>query len=510
MAQILPLLDEHTGFLADESRYCGTASTIAFPTTEDEIVEIIRAMQASHCPITVQGARTGITGGAVPSGGHVMNLSRMTTISPCRYDAARGEHYVTVQPGTLLMDIRTAVESAGLFFPPDPTETSASIGGMVACNASGALSYHYGATRHWIRALHIVLANGSVLTLRRGECVATGRTFSLVTQDGAEIAGVLPTYTMPHTKNAAGYYVADDMDLLDLFIGMEGTLGIISEIELRLLPRPAAVVGLMLYFPTEAVALQFVHQLRASAHQPVALEFFDHQTLQLLRRSKAELPAFSDLPTLRPHYHTAIYCEFHGTEEPAVEEEALSAAELAMALGVSDEDSWYAGTPRELHAQKLFRHAVPEAVNLLIDTRRKTVPGLRKLGTDMSVPDHALDTVMAMYRQDLQATGLESVLFGHIGNNHIHVNILPHSLEEYARGQALYLAWAERVVALGGSISAEHGIGKLKASFLPLMSGTEAIEQMATLKACFAADGLFNPGNMLPCNSAQAKQRGAS
>ncbi len=169
---------------------------------------------------------------------------------------------------------------------------------------------------------------------------------------------------------------------------------------------------------------------------------------------------------------------------------------MIVALGGNEDDTWCATTPRELEPLKAFRHAPPEAVNHLIGERKRRIPELTKLGTDMSVPDSELEAVMAMYREGLRQAGLQSVIFGHIGNNHVHVNILPETLEDYARGKALYLDWAEQVVARGGAISAEHGIGKLKIPFLRLMYGEEGIAQMRALKRVFDPDMLLNPGTL--------------
>ncbi len=497
---ILPLTDEYEDYLHDESRRVGRAESISFPTSEAEVIEVVKTIGAQGGSITTQGARTGLTAGAVPEGGHVLNLSRFSTIGPVVRDAATGAATLTVAPGALLQDVSQLLEPEGLFFPPDPTEASASVGGMVACNASGALSHHYGPTRRWVRALRAVLSDGSVLSLARGNPRAQGRAFSVTTDSGRTISGRLPSYTPPTVKSAAGYYAADDMDLLDLFIGMEGTLGLITEIELALLPRPAAVLGLTSFLPSEEAALQFVRALRDDATEaslrPAALEFFDHDALALLRRMKADHPAFASLPALPPHFHTAVYTEFHLADDDQVEAAMLQALDPLTSLGGSDEDTWCATTPRELAPHKAFRHAVPEAVNLLIAERRRSLPELTKLGTDMSVPDAQLEAAFAMYRAALEEAGLESVIFGHLGDNHVHVNLLPRNMEDYARGKTLYRAWAEQVVAWGGSVSAEHGIGKLKAPFLELMYGPSGIAEMRAIRAQFDPAGLLNPGNL--------------
>ena len=470
-------------YLRDESRRVGTADSISFPTSEAEVINAVKGAEN----ITTQGARTGIVAGAVPQGGHVINLSRMNAIGD-----VSDEHRLTVQPGAILSDIRKVAEKAGLFFPPDPTETSCSIGGMVASNASGALTFHYGPTRDWVRALHIVLSDGGTIRLKRGENRASGRSFSIKAESGRTIAGQLPSYSMPDVKSAAGYFVADDMDMIDLFIGMEGTLGIITEIEIALIPKPIAIHGLTVFLPSEESALKLVRFLRTECN-PVAIEFFNHDALNLLRNAK---DSFTGIPALQDHFHNAIYTEFHGESDEELETAVMHAVEAATELGGSEDDTWYATTDRELEPLKAFRHATPEAVNLLIDERKRTHPNLTKLGTDMSVPDERMEEVMAMYRSGLDEAGLESVLFGHIGNNHVHVNILPHDMEEYEKGKALYLSWARKVITLGGSVSAEHGIGKLKAPFLTIMCGEPGIAEMRALKQLFDPGMVLNPGNL--------------
>ncbi|MEI7832158.1 MAG: FAD-binding oxidoreductase [bacterium] len=485
----IPLTAAYADYLRDESRKVGVAESISFPTTEEEVSTIMCQMNQQGITVTTQGARTGIVAGAVPYGGHLLNLSHMTVVGEI------GGATIKVQPGVLLKDLREILMSLGLFFPPDPTETTASLGGMAACNASGALTYHYGSMRNWVTALRVVLMDGSVLALRRGENLARGRTFSLTTEDDKMISGQIPDYQQPAGKSAAGYYVVDNMDMLDLFIGMEGTLGVITEIELRLLPAPPVIQALTVFLPDELAAINYVQRLR-NEDKPVAIEFFNHDVLALLHRAKAEGNAFADIPTLQPHYHTAVYAEFHGEDAELVEDEVMAAMELAMELGGNEDDTWYADNARLLAGQKAFRHATPEAVNMLIDQRKRATPELTKLGTDMSVPDAALGELMQMYRDDLATAGLESVIFGHIGNNHLHVNILPRSMEEYARGKELYLGWAQCVVNMGGSVSAEHGIGKLKVPFLHLMYGEAGIAQMRALKKLFDPHGLLNKGTL--------------
>ena len=498
---------DYEDYLHDESRRIGSADSISFPTCEAEVSEIINSFSDAmniapdqKLNITIQGARTGIVAGAVPQGGHVLNMSHMKNISQIDNENGR----LTVQPGVLLSEIQSAVSKEGFFFPPDPTETSASIGGMVACNASGAMSFAYGPTRNWIDSLRVVLSDGSTLFLKRSENYAQDRSFSLITENGRIIAGDLPYYILPNVKSAAGYYVSDNMDLIDLFIGMEGTLGVVSEIGLRLTLRPKAVAGLAVFLPSEEAALKLVRILRGEivdgfeqmTARPVAIEFFNCDALDMLRRAKSNYPAFEAIPALKPHFHTAIYTEFHGENEDELEEAVMQAMDAIVALGGNDDDTWYATSDREMQPLKAFRHAIPEAVNLLIDERKRNCPELTKLGTDMSVPDTHLETVLSMYKTGLSEEDLESVIFGHIGNNHVHVNILPKNMDDYERGKSLYLRWAGQILDLGGSVSAEHGIGKIKAPFLKMMYGDEGIAQMRALRQLFDPDMILNPGNL--------------
>ncbi|MDH7602671.1 MAG: FAD-binding oxidoreductase [Armatimonadota bacterium] len=499
---IKPFGAEYEEYLRDESRCSGEAGFVSFPTTEDQVREVLREAARLQTTITVQGARTGIVAGAVPQGGLILNLSRMKGLSEIAPAEDRAQ--ITARPGTLLTELREKIEKQGWFFPPDPTETSASIGGMIAANASGALTFHYGPTRCWVDRLRVVLADGDVINLPRGTSFAQGRSFELTTESGRTLRGFLPSYNQPDIKSAAGYFVRDNMDLIDLFIGMEGTLGIVTEADLRLIPLPQACHGLVIFLPCESAALKLVRTARGEhvpevptvESKPVAIEFFSKEALDLLRSAKEKYSAFEAIPALNPAWHTAVYVEYHACADEEAEESICQVMEAAAALGSSEDDTWYGTNRRELEPIKAFRHAVPEAVNLLVDERKRQWHEITKLGTDMSVPDEYLEAVVSMYRRDLSEHGLEFVMFGHIGNNHVHVNIIPRSPEEYALGRSLYMKWAEEVVRMGGSVSAEHGIGKLKVQLLELMYGSQAVEEMRALKRLFDPGMILNPGNL--------------
>ena len=505
----------HADYLRDESRRVGRADRIAFPRTDAEVLAALAEARAARLPVTTQGARTGVTGGAVPEGGLVLNLAHMDKILA----AENGE--LRVQPGATLAAIRAAVPP-GFYFAPDPTEPSASIGGMISCNSSGALSFLHGPTRNHVLGLRVALPNGEVVDLRRGRDQTAGLRFQL-----GSVSGELPPLRRPAVKNAAGYFVDPDMDLVDLFVGAEGTLGVVTEATLRLLPAPGAVWGLMAFLPSTAAVVGFVDAMRAnqrsevggqrsdvgtpattnlqpatcnlqpSAPRLAALEYFDSRCLAFLSEHADELASKGISVPALPDGSACVYAEWHAPDAAAAETAVLAAAERLPEFGADPDACILADNPHDLEKLKLFRHSAPEMVNSAIDERRKIHPGLVKLGTDMSVPDARLADVLALYETDLAASGLEHLIFGHIGANHLHVNILPRHPADYDAGRALYARWAAQVIAWGGSISAEHGIGKLKRDLFRQMAGDAALAQMRSLKKLFDPDSLLNPGTLL-------------
>ena len=517
METITALGPEFSEYLRDESRSVGHADSISFPRSEDEVRAILKTMFQRGTPVTVQGGRTGLAAAAVPDGGHVLNLSRMDKITRIRRDED-GRFYLTVQPGLVLSHLTKSIEDRrfdhksmdagsraalqGLldapeqFFPVDPTETSATIGGMAACNASGARTYRYGAMRRHVSALRVLLADGRSLSLRRGEQMAGGRSLTLKTEDGTSIDLHLPTYTMPDTKNASGYYVEDDMDTVDLFIGSDGTLGVITEVELALLPSPGAMWEVSCLFRDEDSAIDFVEAVKSQAADVATIEFFDADALDILRRQKETNPAFSRLPKIASWVKAMVSVELHSADDSHAQEHLFLLGSILSHAGGYEEDTWVARNQQDLARLKFIRHAIPESVNMMIDERRKVDPVITKLGTDMSVPDRHLRDAMDMYRQGLRESGLQSAIWGHIGDNHLHVNILPRSGDEYRRGKDLYLKWAKLVTEMGGAVAAEHGVGKLKTPFLRIMYGDEHVREMYDVKRALDPKGLLGTGNL--------------
>jgi len=515
---IIPMDDEYAQYLKDESRSIGQAQSISFPNTEAEIAAIVCELSSQGTRITVQGGRTGISAGAVPNGGHVMNLGRMTDVLGLRIDSD-GNFCVRVEPGLALSTLREMLENRKLectfcdevsrdahqkftkapeqFFPTDPTETSATFGGIAACNSSGARSYLYGPVRPFVTALRIVLADGQTLALERGKVLAVGRKLTLHTEQGKQLEVPLPSYNLPQTKNASGYYTEDNMDAIDLFIGSDGTLGIITDVEIKLLPNPSVIWGISCFPSDEMQAVNLVEMLRQRIGQIAAIEYFDESALEILREQKAA-GNFAQMPEIPSEHGTCVYCELHCDSESDAEERILLINDIYAELGIDESSTWMTSTAKERAQMAELRHAVPESVNLLIDQRKKIDPVIIKLGSDMSVPrtPGRLMEVVKMYRQSVAERNLQTAVWGHIGDNHVHVNVLPHNAEEYEKGKEMFQEWAKIISEQGGAVSAEHGAGKLKAGLIKIMYGEESLREMAQTKASLDPKGLLGVNNL--------------
>src|SRR5712691_1600102 len=256
--------DEIQDFLSDASYLRGgSAERVVFPETAEQVGEILATATREETPVTVSGAGTGTVAGRVPFGGIVIATDKLNRIKQVVHDEQGGGRAIA-EAGVILRDLQRAVESERLLYPSDPTERSCFLGGTVATNASGARTFKYGPTRNYVERLKIALATGDVIDLRRGQlhADAQGR-IKIPLESGRSIEARLPTYQMPDVrKHASGYYVTPGMDVLDLFIGSEGTLGVIVEIELKLLPKPEGFLSGVVFFDSEDLLLAFVREAR--------------------------------------------------------------------------------------------------------------------------------------------------------------------------------------------------------------------------------------------------------
>ncbi len=496
----------YTQYLQDESRMAaGGVEIIHFPTTAQEAAAAVRhARQAGH-GLAVSGGRTGITGAAVPLGAEeVLSLEFLTYKPEVRHRDDRWT--VRVGAGTTLQQLADALDHGlceypggrpdrPLFYPVDATEMSAHLGGTIATDASGARTLHYGPTRQWVEWLRVVTPDGRLLELRRGEVTADGGAFTCVREDGATVEVPVADLPLPRTKHTAGYYLKPGMDAVDLFVGSEGTLGVIVEAELRLAEKPANRLYLTQFVPDAAAAVGLTAACRAHpALDPLALEYIGPRALALLRSKGRGTPAYMEVARLPEHAAAAVYLELPFTDEAGLDELYGALREALEATDLDAEQNWAGFGEKDLEEMKRLRHAVPEAVNAIIGQRKAEVPELHKVGTDMAVPPERLGEMMEVYRRGLEERGLDYVIFGHIGDGHLHVNILPRTAEELRTAEALYEEFARAAVRLGGSVAAEHGIGRIKKPFLAIQYAPEHLEAMRAVKRALDPEGTLNPG----------------
>lgn len=445
-------------YLEDASGFKGHAERLVLAASAEEVAETLRAASREKIPVTVAGAGTGLTGGRVPRGGWVLSLEKLNSIEIRQGAAIAGA-------GALLRDLQAAAARSGQFYPPDPTEMSASVGGSIATNASGSRGFRYGDTRRHVLALRVALMDGRLLALRRGDPIDFD----------------VPELPAPGaTKHSAGFRLRPGMDWVDLFTGSEGTLGVILEAELRLLPLPGEIFAGVVFFRSDGNVLDAVDAWRGVEGLRM-LEYLDRGSLGLLRARYPEIPGAAAGALLFEQ-------ELDGTDGDELERwEARLAGSGALTGG-----SWFAASAQDRERFRRFRHALPETVNELV--RRN---GFLKLGSDYAVPLARNREMLAYYRERLEAEFPgRYVIFGHIGDAHLHVNILPDSDKAFQRGGELMLEFARQAVALGGTVGAEHGLGKRKAALLAIEYTAEEIEAMKQVKRRLDPDWLLGRGNL--------------
>jgi len=417
---------------------------VAVPGTVEDITAIARLCNARQVPLVVRGAGTGYTGGAVPTrGGVVLSVERLNRI----LEIDELNLLAVVEPAVVTADLQRAVEAVGLFYPPDPASLeSCSIGGNVAECAGGPRGFKYGTTRRYVLALEAVLPNGEVI------------------QTGSKAV-----------KNVVGY------DLTQLLVGSEGTLAIITKVTLRLVPKPPARATLMALFTDIQAAVDAVTALIRRRVVPATLELIDRESLQAVSAHIGREVAPSGTGAM-------LIVEADGAQS-AVDEEIDRVKESCREAGASravtavdDEERDRLWTARRLISMAL----------------RAT--GLLKINHDVVVPRGRVPELFAVVDHIREQYGLRVVAFGHAGDGNIHVNLMidPADAEQRALAKAAERTLFERVVALEGSISGEHGIGFAKAPYLGIELSPEEIALMKRVKAAFDPNGILNPGKIFP------------
>ncbi len=445
----------NSSYTTDASGFTGWADEVVIAADEREVCATLAKADRNMTPVTVVGAGSGLTGARVAQGGLVLSLERFR-----RLEIERGLAHAGA--AITLTELQQAAAPSGQFYAPDPTEWTASVAGTIATNASGSRSFRYGSTRRHIRAIRVAFIDGRVATYRRGD----------------KVDFEVPSIPVPNTtKYTAGYRLQPGMDWIDLFCGSEGTLGVILEAELDLLPIPDEIFSGVIFFLSDDAAVDAVESWRAIEKLNM-LEYADRNSLDLLRGRYPEIPRSAA---------AAVLIEAEGDDVDAWESRLTESNAMIEA-------SWFAISAKDRERFRQFRHALPELVNATVLQR-----GFMKMGTDYAVPVSQSRAILAFYRRRLEEElPGQYVIYGHIGDAHVHVNMLPATQEQAATATGLLTELARQAVALGGTVSAEHGLGKRKAHLLEIQYAPEHIEAMMSVKRHLDPHWLLGRGTLFP------------
>ncbi|MDR1246170.1 MAG: FAD-binding oxidoreductase [Clostridiales Family XIII bacterium] len=483
---------EYFEYLKDESCLTGECDGLIFISNRDEIAAAVKSSR----PLTVRGAGTGITGAAVPSGGTVLNLSRFSGVNGMGEDETGV--FLDVYPGTSLSDLRAAVsrKDFNYFFAPDPTETTATIGGMFGTNAGGPTSLLYGRTADHVIAADIRLASGELLSVERGRhtfdelgccSVPDGRKLKVKYSDAPP--AVLPLLPRKGT------------DLLDLFAGSEGMLGIFENIRLKLTPVPKHRWSIVFFMDSDESARLFISDaLKASKKwngvSLSALDYLDRASLELFRQFRLKQTRLRTIPE-PPGNARAIFAELVSDDASETETALNGLLQICSDAGGDEDLTWAADTEKEIEKLRLFRHGIPDSVNGAVGQNRRADDSITKMALDITVPGKAIDVLLRDTHMILDKCGVPYALTAHAGANHFHINLLPENRRQIELCRSVTDEFFNSAVKSGGMIAAENGIGKVNRDIFRNYIPPEHLELMRRVKQFFDTDGVLNPGNMV-------------
>ena len=430
-------------YASDGTKMTFRPDAVAFPGNSPEISRILLLANREYFPVIPRGAGSGMSGGALPvRGGLILSLERLNRIRLIDQQNLVAK----VEPGVITAELQRAVEEVGLFYPPDPASTHIStIGGNVAECAGGLRAVKYGVTRDYVLGLTVVLPTGEII------------------RTGVETP-----------KGVVGY------DLTRLIVGSEGTLAVMTDITLRLIPKPAARRTMLAAFRDVDATIGAVSGIIRRGVLPTTLEFMDRLSIECVR-DEIGLPIPNEAETL-------LLVEVDGSEILA-DREAEVVEDVCGGLGAINFQ-----TARDR-----------EEVEMLWEARRNLSPALMKLrphkiSEDIVVPRSRLANTVSFLSRVARKYNLPIPAFGHAGDGNIHVNFMLDKTDgdEVARVQAAIKELFREVIRLGGTISGEHGVGVTKSAYIGLEIPPPSLELMARLKEAFDPRGILNPGKMFP------------
>ena len=466
--------------------------------------------------VLVVGAQSSLTGGATPFGDVVISTERLTRLS------VTGDR-VHAGAGVPLQVLQETLAAHHRWFPPVPTYLGAFVGGAVATCAAGAATFKYGTVRQWVDGLTIVLAGGDVLEIARGQVIASAEgIFEIETSSGRRTIRVPPIHMPDVPKCSAGYFAAPGMDLIDLFIGSEGTLGVIVDAVLRTAPLPAATCRAFVPVASEVAAIALVNDLRDAARETwasrdplgvdlAAIEHIDERSIAIIREDGVDrklditVPSSAgallmieiELPAAIPHadlwHQLESARDANAPDTPLVRlcrvlerHHALDDAEVALP-----------GDTARAAAFTELREAVPAGVNRRVGLAQRTIDArISKTAADMIVPFDRFGDMMQICRKLFAERDLDLAVWGHISDGNVHPNVIPRSADDVDRGREAILALGREVIAMGGCPLAEHGVGRspVKQQLLCLLYGEAGVAAMRDVKRVLDPGAHLSPG----------------
>ena len=482
----------------------GFSVGVVHARSEADVAQVLRTSDA----VLPVGAQSSVTGGGTPMGETLLSLRHLRSLQ-----VEPGQ--VQVGAGVTLAELQAAL-AVEEYLPPVPTYDGAQVGGVVSTNASGASTFKYGSVRQWVQGLTVVLASGEVLDLERGEYQAhADGYFELLHTSGQVMRVPVPRYVMPDVpKRSAGYHAAPGMDLVNLFIGSEGTLGVITQATLRTRSPLPPVATLLIPCPDESSALALTAILRRAAQRAWtghaaspdvrAVEYLDRRCLGLLREEGADRSC--GVP-LHPDDGALLIVQVELPPGDLSWLELLDGdparhplpALVQLLAGADRLERTELALPGDRRAAQLLalREAVPASINRrFARAQLGTDPGISKVGADMVVPFARLPEAMTLYRKAFEQAGVDYAIWGHASDGNMHPNMLPGTLDDVRRARAALLELGQTITDLGGCPLAEHGVGRsaVKQALLRQLYGEQGAAEMRDVKRAVDPDGVLSPG----------------
>ncbi|MGL4382902.1 MAG: FAD-binding oxidoreductase [Bacilli bacterium] len=476
--------ESYQKYLKDESSLVGTSPGIALVKTTDEIVSVVKM----GIPLKIQGNQTGLVGGATPIDQTILNLSQFNKI--INFEQDKEEYLIEVQAGTSLLEINNALTNKSFpfeneatinylkdneyFLPINPTELSATIGGIIASDAKGSYHDFYGGISNYINELTFCFASGSITSIKRNEYCFKNNSLSI------------NDYTI-------NLEIEDDYDLIDLIIGSEGIFGLIISAKLRVIKKPSIIWGLGFFFEDDNVFtfIDYINNLNMESIK--AFEYLDHNSIKLHQAFKEENTSLQDSPHIDEIYTSLVYLELHASNDELMERDALILLEQAISLTNREDNTWALSTEQEITMFNRIRHSIPEAINHKVALAQSNHYQIHKLSSDIYHYNASFQTVIKDITR-LINPDLEYYLFGHVKGCHFHLNLVAHNQKEFHQAQELmkiiYITYQKE------NLFFEHGIGQLKKVFYQEYA-PYLYQRDVQLKKQLDPLGIFNVGNKI-------------